>query len=76
MRLLVAVLSAIFICSCGKAQEQPKTAEQAKFERDEATRRTRENPVYGDQLKALDKAKAVQETVNQQAEALRKKADE
>ena len=76
MRLLVAVLSAALICSCGKAQEPPKTAGQLKSEHDEATRRTRENPVYGDQLKALDKAKAVQETVNQQAEALRKKADE
>jgi hypothetical protein len=76
MRLLAAVLSAALLCSCGKAPEQPKTAEQAKSERDEATRRTRENPVYGDQLKALDKAKALQETLNQQAEALRKKADE
>jgi hypothetical protein len=76
MRLLAAVLCTALLCSCGKAPEQPKTAEQAKSERDEATRRTRENPVYGDQLKTLDKAKAVQETVNQQAETLRKKVDE
>jgi len=76
VRLLAAVLSAALLCSCGKTPEPPKTADQAKSERDEATRRSRENPVYGDQLKAMDKAKAVQETVNQQAEALRKKADE
>jgi hypothetical protein len=76
VRLLIAVFCTALLCSCGKSQEQPKTAEQVKSERDDATRRTRENPVYGDQLKTLDKAKAVQETVNQQAEALRKKADE
>jgi hypothetical protein len=76
MRLLAAVLSAALLCSCGKAPQQPKTAEQAKSERDEAIRHTRENPVYGDQLKTLDKAKAIQETVDRQAEALRKKADE
>ena len=62
--------------ACGKQQEPSKTAEQIQAERDAATKRTRENPVYGDQLKSLDKAKGVQDTVNKQAEDAAKKLDE
>ena len=62
--------------ACGKQQEPPKTTEQIQAERDAAIKRTRENPVYGDQLKSLDKAKGVQDTVNKQAEDAAKKLDE
>ena len=76
MRFLFLLLTAALLCSCGKTQEQSKPAEQLKSERDEAGKRARDNPVYGDQLRTLDKAKAVEEAVTKQAEETRKKSDE
>ena len=70
------MLMMLLACACSKQSEPPKTAEQIKLERDAATARTRENPVYGDQLKALDKAKSLQDTVNKQAEDAKMKIDE
>jgi hypothetical protein len=70
------MLMMLFACACGKQPEPAKTVEQLKLERDAATTRTRENPVYGDQLKMLDKAKTVQDTVNKQAEDAKMKIDE
>ena len=53
---MVAVTTALV--ACGKKAEAPvKTSEQVKAEQDAATKATRENAVYGEQLKALDKAK-------------------
>jgi hypothetical protein len=75
MRALACACAAVFLFACGKTPEAAKSADQIKSERDEAARRTRENPVYGEQLKALDKAKSIQETINKQGEELRKKED-
>ncbi|MBL8525438.1 MAG: hypothetical protein JNN20_17300 [Betaproteobacteria bacterium] len=58
----------IALAACGKPAEAPKTAEQQKAEKDAATKATRENPVYGDQLKAMDKAKTTVEEANKKRE--------
>lgn len=55
-RLLVVSFATLLLISCGK-KEQVKTAEQLKIEQDQAAKATRDNPVWGDQVKALDKAK-------------------
>lgn len=44
--------------ACGKKDSSPQTAEQAKAAQDATAKAVRENPVYGDQVKAMDKAKA------------------
>ena len=59
-RMIVALFTALLLVSCSK-KEPVKTAEEQKAELDKAAKTTRENPVYGDQVKALDKAKAVVE---------------
>ena len=58
-RFLAAMLIALMVAGCGKAAETPvKTGEQRKTEKDAATKAVRDNPVYGEQFKSLDKAKA------------------
>ena len=59
-RIMVALFTTLLLVSCSK-KEPVKTAEEQKAELDKAAKTTRENPVYGDQVKALDKAKAVVE---------------
>ncbi|MBL8521824.1 MAG: hypothetical protein JNK75_14295 [Betaproteobacteria bacterium] len=59
--LLRALAIGVALAACGKPAEAPKSAEQQKAEKDAAIKATRENPVYGDQLKAMDKAKAATE---------------
>ena len=54
-RITAAVITALLLISCSK-KEPAKTAEQQKAELDQAAKTTRENPVWGDQLKVLDKA--------------------
>ncbi len=61
IRIVLAVTTAAALAACGKPTDPPKTAEQQKAEKDAAIKTTRENPVYGDQLKAMDKAKAATE---------------
>lgn len=59
------------LAGCGE-KAKPVSAEQARAEKEAATKATRENPVYGDQLKAMDKAKAAtDEAAKLQAEALK-----
>ncbi len=53
----ITIALAMALTACGK-KEAPQTAEQAKAEKDAAAKTVRENPVYGDQVKAMDKAKA------------------
>ena len=67
IRLIVALFAALLLISCGK-KEPVKTAEQQKAELDAANKATRENPVWGEQVKALDKAKAAAEKVPQTVE--------
>ncbi len=52
------LMLAMALGACGKQDAAPKTAEQAKAEKDTAAKAVRDNPVYGDQMKAMDKAKA------------------
>lgn len=59
-RLIVTLFTALLLVSCSK-KEPVKTAEEQNAELDKAAKITRDNPVYGDQVKALDKAKAVVE---------------
>ena len=61
-RLIVALFTAMLLVSCSK-KEPVKTPEEQKAELDKAAKTTRENPAYGDQIKAIDKAKAVVEKV-------------
>ncbi|MBL0122672.1 MAG: hypothetical protein IPP88_08025 [Betaproteobacteria bacterium] len=59
MRILAVLILAMTFAACGKKIEAPaKTTEQTQAEKDAATKAVRDNPVYGDQFKALDKAKA------------------
>ena len=70
-RIVVAFLTSLLFISCSK-KEPVKTAEQQKVEMDQATRASRENPVWGDQLKVLDKAK---DTAAAAADATKKTDD-
>lgn len=66
--LMLSIVVVTALAACGKPAEAPKTAEQQKAEKDAATKATRENSVYGDQLKAMDKAKAATEEANKKRE--------
>lgn len=70
-RITVAVITALLLISCSK-KEPAKTAEQQKTELDQAAKVTRENTVWGDQVKALDKAK---DTAAAAADATKKTDD-
>ena len=63
----IALLAAISSASCQK-KEPVKTADEQKAEKDKAAKITRDNPVYGEQVKALDKAKKDTEKAVQTAE--------
>ena len=79
MRTLIFALliAAAALGGCGKSgTDGPKTAADLKAEREEATKKSRENPVFGTQLQALDKAKGVQDMVNKQTEDAKAKIDE
>jgi len=76
MRILAVLILALALGGCGKKAEAPaKTAEQVKAEKDAATKAVRDNPVYGEQFKALDKAKetaaASEEAAKKTEEALK-----
>ncbi len=70
-RIVIALLAALLLISCSK-KEPVKTAEQQKMEMDQAAKTTRENTVWGDQVKALDKAK---DTAAAAADATKKTDD-
>ena len=66
-RIVVALFTCCLLISCGK-KEPVKTAEQEKAEQDKAAKTTRDNPVWGEQVKAIDKAKKETEKATQTAE--------
>ncbi len=66
-RIVVALFTALLLVSCSK-KEPVKTAEEQKAELDKAAKATRDNTVWGDQVKAMDKAKAVTEEANKAQE--------
>ena len=77
LRMMVAMLAVLSITACSKkVEDKPKTAEQLQAEKVAADKAVRDNVVYGNQIKALDKAKDVQKTVDAQAEEQAKKIDE
>ena len=77
LRMMVAMLAVLSITACSKkVEDKPKTAEQLQAEKAAADKAVRDNVVYGNQIKALDKAKDVQKTVDAQAEEQAKKIDE
>ena len=69
IRFAVALIAALTLVSCGKPV---KTAEQLKTEQDQTAKATRDNPVWGAQVKALDKAK---DTADAAADATKKVDD-
>jgi hypothetical protein len=73
--LLAIVAATLALGACGKKDGVTQTPEQAKAEKDAAAKAVRENPVYGDQFKSMDKAKAVTDDASKKAEEALKKAD-
>ena len=72
----VIALMALGAAACGKKVDTPPSAEQAKAEKDAAAKAVRDNPVYGDQFKAMDKAKATADEATKKTEDVLKKAEE
>ena len=69
---IALVVASMALTACGK-KEPIKT--EAEIKADNA-KMVRDNPVYGEQMKALDKAKAVGDEANKVAEDKLKKADQ
>ncbi|MBL8517634.1 MAG: hypothetical protein JNM76_11785 [Betaproteobacteria bacterium] len=76
LRIFALAAMLPFLAACGKSEPPAKSAEQLKAEKDAATKASRENPVYGNQLQAYDKAKELADQANKQAEETKKKIDE
>ena len=74
----LAAFAALALAGCGRKDDPAATqsAAERQAEKDAATKRTRENAVFGDQLKSLDKAKGVQDTLNKAAEERSKAAED
>ncbi len=69
---LAVALTAMALASCGKKEEanlDPAAEQKA------AAERARQGP-YGDQLKAMDKAKEMQADINKKAQEEGERADE
>ena len=71
--VVVALFATFLMVSCSK-KDPVKTAEEQKAEFDKAAKATRENAVFGEQVKAMDKAKAVTEKANELQEEKMKQA--
>jgi mRNA-degrading endonuclease toxin of MazEF toxin-antitoxin module len=74
--LLLIFLACTMIACSKKAEEKPKTAEQIQTEKAAAEKMVRDNPVYGEQIKALDKAKEMQKAMDALAAENAKKIDD
>lgn len=65
VKAVVLLITFSALAACGKA-ESVKTAEQLKQENDKYIR---DNPVWGEQVKTLDKAKETQKALDDAAAA-------
>jgi mRNA-degrading endonuclease toxin of MazEF toxin-antitoxin module len=72
---LMTCASLVVACGPKSQPAAPKSDSAVKAERDAATKATRDNPVYGDQLKTMDKAKDMGKDMNKMAEDAVKKAE-
>lgn len=76
IRLSLICFLAANLAACGKKDDAAPSAEQRQAEKAAADKSVRDNAVWGEQVKALDKAKELQKTMEKQAAELAKKADE
>jgi cell division protein FtsB len=77
VKILLLICLAFTITACTKkAEDKPKTAEQTQAEKAAAEKMVRDNPVYGEQIKALDKAKEMQKAMDALAAENAKKIDD
>ncbi len=81
--LSLALSFALSLFACGKKTEETankittaKTADQVKAEKAASDKVVRDNPVYGDQVKALDAAKEAAKAAEAQTTEAAKKIDE
>lgn len=75
--LVISLATILAAAGCGKKAAEPaKTADQVSAEKAATEKRVRENAVWGEQVKALDKAKDVQKSVDSQAAETAKKIDD
>jgi hypothetical protein len=75
----IAVFAALLmtaVAACGKQAPAAKSADQRAAEQAADQKTIRSNPVYGDQVKALDAAKETQKALDEAAAANTKKIDE
>ena len=77
------LLATLSIPACGKKTDSAPaklnataTTEQAQIEKAAADKAVRDNPIYGEQIKALDAAKEAAKAVEAQAAEAAKKIDE
>jgi mRNA-degrading endonuclease toxin of MazEF toxin-antitoxin module len=77
IKILLLICLACTIAACSKrTEDKPKTAEQTQAENAAAAKMVRDNPVYGEQIKALDKAKEMQKNMDALAAENAKKIDD
>ena len=77
VRILLLISLACTIVACSKrTEDKPKTIEQTQVEKAAAEKMVRDNPVYGEQIKALDKAKETQKAMDALAAENAKKIDD
>ena len=77
VRILLLISLACTIVACSKrTEDKPKTAEQTQAEKVAAEKMVRDNPIYGEQIKALDKAKETQKAMYALAAENAKKIDD
>ncbi len=74
---VLAVCVAIAFSACSKKSDAPvKTADEVNAEQTAAAAEARKSVVYGNQLKAMDKAKATAEEASKTAAEKLKQADQ
>lgn len=75
--VMLTSVAVISMNSCGKKVESTqKTAEQANSEREASLEKAKQSVVFGDQLKAMDKARAMADEAAKVAAERMKKADQ